>query len=144
MLTKILVAVDGSEHADRALAMACDIAGKYHAELHLIHVPQFEGVPMPLGAGAPVLPETFQAMEDAGDRVLEEAIEAANARSCRPATAATKHGDPATVIQERASEVGADLLVMGRRGRGSLTGLLLGSVSQKLAQVSPCALLTVE
>ncbi len=52
-------------------------------------------------------------------------------------------GDPALVIHDRAKALNADLLVTGRRGLGKLSALLLGSVSQKLSQIAPCAHLTV-
>ncbi|HUO45666.1 MAG TPA: universal stress protein [Acidimicrobiia bacterium] len=52
-------------------------------------------------------------------------------------------GDPAATIVRLAKEVGADLIVMGSRGLGSVAGLLLGSVSHKVGHAAPCAVLTV-
>ena len=54
-----------------------------------------------------------------------------------------EEGDPARVIAEHAGLHKVDLIVMGRRGLGGLEGLLLGSVSHKVAQLAPCACLTV-
>lgn len=51
-------------------------------------------------------------------------------------------GDPAETILECAREA-VDLVVLGRRGRGRLAGLLLGSVSQKLVSLAPCAVMVV-
>jgi nucleotide-binding universal stress UspA family protein len=53
-------------------------------------------------------------------------------------------GDPAHAIVEEAKGHKADLIVMGRRGLGSLTGLLVGSTTTKVAQLAPCAVLTVK
>ena len=49
----------------------------------------------------------------------------------------TVYGDPATEILRYAREAEADTIVMGSRGRGRLAGLLLGSVSQKVASLAP-------
>ena len=53
-------------------------------------------------------------------------------------------GDPAHRIVETAGRENVELIVMGRRGLGDLKGLLLGSVSHKVAQAATCACLTVE
>ena len=52
-------------------------------------------------------------------------------------------GDPAGVLVDYAKAHAIDLIVMGRRGLGDLGGLLLGSVSHKVAQLASCACLTV-
>ena len=49
-----------------------------------------------------------------------------------------KWADPAEAIIEAARVGQADTIVIGRRGRGRLAGLLLGSVSQKVASLAPC------
>ena len=53
-------------------------------------------------------------------------------------------GDPAKEILNIANEEHADIIVMGRRGLGDLAGLLLGSVSHKVAHLAECACLTVK
>ncbi len=52
-------------------------------------------------------------------------------------------GDPAECIIEASTRESADALVVGRRGRDQLAGLLLGSVSQKLANLAPCSTVIV-
>ena len=53
-------------------------------------------------------------------------------------------GDPAKNILETAQDKEADLIVIGTRGLGTLKGLLMGSVSQKVAQLSKCPCITVK
>jgi len=53
-------------------------------------------------------------------------------------------GPPADAILNSAIDKGADLIVLGRRGFGKLKGMLMGSVSQKLASSANCAVLTVK
>ena len=55
----------------------------------------------------------------------------------------TGWGDPAQVIIEMARRDNVDAIVIGRRGRGQLAGLLLGSVSQKVATLAPCMVIIV-
>jgi nucleotide-binding universal stress UspA family protein len=52
-------------------------------------------------------------------------------------------GDPASTIVRVSEDLEADLIVMGRRGRGDLGGLLLGSVSHKVGHLAACAVMTV-
>ena len=51
--------------------------------------------------------------------------------------------DPADLVAEAARKIGADLIVVGTRGHGRVTGMLLGSVTQRLLHVSPCPVLAV-
>ncbi len=52
-------------------------------------------------------------------------------------------GDPAERILRHAETDKVNLIVMGSRGIGSLRGLLMGSVSQKVSQLAPCSCITV-
>ena len=78
------------------------------------------------------------------DQVERTDCAAAGATGATVVSSEIRQGDPAEAILARAREVGADLLVLGRRGRGTLKGLLLGSVSQKLSALAESAVLTVK
>lgn len=143
MFKTILVATDGSDHAQKALATACDMAAKYTADVHLVHIPQMELIAMAVGVTPAVLPYTQEDVEKEGAKVIDAATAAAGAAGCKIASSHVAQGDPAHVIEERARALGADLVITGRRGLGKISGLLMGSVSQKLGQIVPCAHMTV-
>ena len=52
MFDKIVVGIDGSKTSETALEVACDLAGKYGSEIHLIHTPQPQTVAFAIGAVA--------------------------------------------------------------------------------------------
>ena len=52
MFRKIVIGIDGSDAATRALRLACDLAQKYGSELHLVHTPQPQTVAFAMGAVA--------------------------------------------------------------------------------------------
>ena len=80
----------------------------------------------------------------AADDLLERADERARKAGAKEVTLLAEEGDAAHIISEHAEIHKIDLIVMGRRGLGDLEGLLLGSVSHKVAQLAPCACLTVK
>lgn len=147
MFSKIVVGIDGSEHADHALRLACDLAGKYKAELHLVHTPQPQTVAFAMGAVAGYhavttmpTPEEVQA---AADKVINAGR--ATAEECGRTITQTydKQGDPAEELVACADACGADLIVTGRRGLGSLGALVQGSTSLRVSHLSKCACLSV-
>ena len=79
----------------------------------------------------------------AAGRMLRRAEDRAKRAGAPNVAAILDTGDPATRIVYQAEANAADLIVMGRRGLGDLGGLLLGSVSHKVAQLASCACLTV-
>jgi nucleotide-binding universal stress UspA family protein len=149
MLKKIVVAVDGSAHANRAVDCAADLASKYGAELILLHVVESTGparIPPELYEYARI--ERIDAIEaDMLKRVAEEILQTAETRArgqgAKQVRTSVGVGDAAQAIVAVAKAEQADLIIMGRRGLGSASGLLMGSVSHKVAHLSECACTTV-
>ena len=150
MFQHLLVPVDGSEHAQRAVDIAGDLAQRYGAKLTLIHVLTHVGgyqVPSELKAFEKIehLRITEQDLIEAqGREILSAAEKRARNKGAADCTGLLESGDPARIIEEAAKAQGVDLIVMGRRGLGDLGGLLLGSVTHKVSQAVDCCCMTVK
>jgi nucleotide-binding universal stress UspA family protein len=131
-MKNILIATDGSDPAAQALDVAIDIARQTGSALHVLAVRP----PLPVGrAGSgPAMLEIEE--RDGASRIAEAAAEHAREAGLT-ATPHTGHGDVVDVIADAATSLEADLLVVGSRGLGSLSGAVLGSVSHALVRRSP-------
>lgn len=143
MFEKIVVAIDGSEEAGHALILACDLASKYDSEIHLVHCPQVETTAIAVGSGAVEIPPTDEDVAAAGKKVMDAATKTATSLGRAPAQCIVANGDPAAEILKALKAADADLVVMGRRGLGRVSSLLLGSVSQKVSHDAECTCMTV-
>ena len=143
MFEKITVATDGSDHASEAVRIACDLAKKYNSKLHIVHTPQAVGDTLIVGYTAVPVPPTKDEIEKAGREVIGAAESEVREAGISDFTSQLVSGDPAHAIVEEAKAHKSDLIVMGRRGLGSLSGLLVGSTTTKVSQLAPCAVLTV-
>ena len=147
-MKRILTAIDGSEPSQRAASLAGELAAKYDGELLVMNV-------MPEGAKLDDEVLAFARSEGVGDsplaawralgsKVVGDAAVLAKAAGAKRVVSEISAGDPADVVLRAARDRGFDLIVVGRRGRSRLAGLLLGSVSQKLASEAPCPVLVVQ
>ncbi len=141
-MQRIIVAADGSPGANRAVDAAAKLTKALGAELNILTVgDNISGEE--LRRLASIGGDVSEALESASNKILERAKK----RALRFGVAARKlqcgWGDPAETIIGAARREKADMLVVGRRGRGRLSGLLLGSVSQKLASLAPCTVIVV-
>jgi nucleotide-binding universal stress UspA family protein len=140
----ILVATDGSESANRAVDAAAKLAKRFDATLLIVNavdhnilaedeISQFrktEGIS---------LGDALEAMSLA---ILTQAEDQARKHLSSIQTV-SRYDDPAKAVLEIAREKGVDAIVVGRRGRGQLAGLLLGSTSQKLVTLAACLVIVV-
>jgi nucleotide-binding universal stress UspA family protein len=139
----ILVAVDGSAHAERALADAIELARSGGASLTVVTVvPELSawitggpmGPPPNLGPIGEELERDYRLrLEEAAGRVPDDV----------PHSARLLEGRPAEAILRQVREGGHDLVVVGSRGRGELRSMVLGSVSHEILQDSPVPVLVV-
>ncbi|SDZ26656.1 Nucleotide-binding universal stress protein, UspA family [Jannaschia faecimaris] len=136
MFKTILLAYDGSEHADHALAAAAALTKAFDSDLHIISIPEPNMPPVvlaPYGAIIDVPPSDEQ-VAAAGAKVTEQAREKLAAAGVTLSDSHVRRGDPVSNILQVVDATDADLIVMGRRGLGALKSLALGSVSQSVTQ----------
>jgi nucleotide-binding universal stress UspA family protein len=145
MLNSILVAVDGSAPATKALDFATDLASRYGAELTVLSVYRHHS---PLESSLSLVRAQETPTPDAVlSRLAREIVDAAVARAAEHGIEGTralvKRGPPARTIVQVGKELGADAIVLGSRGYGDLEGHLLGSVSHKVTSLAECTCITV-
>jgi nucleotide-binding universal stress UspA family protein len=139
----LLVAVDGSEHAERALGEAVDLAKDTGAALTLVAVvPELSSWAL---AGPFAAPLDFGAINKDLVAAYQEMLDAARAEVPAElnAQALLLEGRPGKALLEQVRSGGHDLVVMGSRGRGGVTSMVLGSVSQEVLHGSPVPVLVV-
>ncbi|HEX9235496.1 MAG TPA: universal stress protein [Actinomycetota bacterium] len=133
---RILLAVDGSEPSNRAVALTADLAEQTEAEVLVVHV--YEREPAKFGAFP------LETGEDAGE-ILDDAVRILKDRgiSARGELRTGIFGRAARIILEEANDFDAGLVVLGSRGLSDLAGLVLGSVTHKVLHVTHCPVLVV-
>lgn len=138
MFTTIVWATDGSEAADRALPYAKALATGEGKKLVVVHNKELLLGPRVAGYTARVDEEEIEAKIH---RQVEE-VRAEGLDATFELVAGTA-GHSAHIIADAARRVGADVIVVGTRGHAPITGLLLGSVTQRLLHIAHCPVLAV-
>ena len=169
MFKNVLVATDGSDHANKAVDLASDMAAKYGAALTVLSVIESgaltedakrlaaqKGIDMNPVPGIPdfaaISPNVEAILTDVGAILATSRIQAELAEAImeeakdRAATTRglTETGHAAEAILRVAEAERVDLIVMGSRGLGALKGLMVGSVSQKVSHLANCTCITVK
>ena len=127
MFKKILLATDGSTHAEKALEYARDLALRDDAKLIIVHaVP-----PVPGYVGEPGRQRLISRNVAEGERVTGRIVEGLR-KAGLDVIVEVLEGPPADTILRVIDTRQPDLIVMGSRGHGELTSLLLGSVSHRV------------
>lgn len=127
-------ATDGSVDADRALACVEHVTARFHSSVRVVHIAR-------RGAGTRVVPED----EDEVLAKLRSQTTAMRARGLDAALHVIRGatGSAAPPIAQTALAVGADLVIVGTRGRSPIAGALLGSVTLELLHLAPCPVIAV-
>ena len=142
MIKKILLPTDGSEHAKKALAYACDLALKYGATLHLIHV--VSPPPALFHEAAFAMPDIQKALEEDGKRIIQDVEGEAKKSGVQAIRSTLVQGNPASEIIRFAEAEGIDMIVMGSRGLTAVKEFVLGSVSHRVTHLAMCTVTIVK
>jgi nucleotide-binding universal stress UspA family protein len=138
MAESIVCGVDGSPDSQAALRVAAQLSGQLGSRLVVAHVAQAAHVAGPVLArlsAAPAEPDLDAAEEMLDELVLEQGLTGADRRVVL--------GFPAESLADLADEEGADLIVVGSRGRGAFKAAFLGSVSNDLIGIARCPVVVV-
>jgi len=137
MYEKVLVAIDRSENSKRALAAARELASLSDGEVRILHLREQEVIPR-MGLVADESPEEAHLwLESAVDELRNAGAKATGE------VRNTIYGQVAREIVADARLHDASVIVMGSRGRGDLTGLLLGSTAHKVIHLTDRPVLVV-
>src|SRR5690625_3359992 len=123
---KILVAIDGSDAAEKAFEKALEVAKNNDAEIVLTHV-----IDVRTFASAGAYDRTLsERAEKYGKEILEEYVERAKKAGIEKVSTSLEYGSPKVIIaKEIAQEVEADLIVAGATGMNAVERFLIGSVT---------------
>jgi len=138
MYRRIAVGFDGSSGSRRALEAAVDLARSDKAELFLVSIeelPRYPGAIDEVDDEQRSSEKFFEAVQDEAVRQITGAGLVVH-REIRP-------GHAAQALPHYATEVGADLLVIGHSGHSGIWGRLLGTTADKVVEHAPCSVLVV-
>ena len=146
MFNRIMVALDGSEHADHAVRTAIELAQRCEAALILFHAVQVH--PFRSDYDVMVVRSAREVFERIGreqaDAILAEAENAAKNAGISNVSRIVGKGDPVKAILKVIPDASVDMVVVGTRGLSGLHEIALGSVAHKLSVAAPCPVLIVK
>ncbi|MDE2482069.1 MAG: universal stress protein [bacterium] len=140
MFSHIVIAWDGSDHARSAFEYGLGIAEKFQSRVQLVSV-----------ARHVEHAETQDERQDSRRQARQfyessasELVAAAKRRGISAELLVVEGGHPAEVIVDTARSVGADLVIVGRRGLSGVTRFLIGSISDRIARYAHCPVLLID
>lgn len=142
-----VVPYDFSNHAKAALFTATDLARRFSADLHLVHVVQppayaYYGYGTP-GESAGPPPTIMDDVRANATKALREVVDGVESPPGRLEPHVVEGSRIADMIVEAARALEADLIVMGTHGRTGLAHVFLGSIAERTLRSAPCPVLTV-
>lgn len=143
-IQNVLVATDFGEAADSALAYGRELAGRFGATLHVLHVAENVYITA-FGAEtyASFAPDLQREIEESAHRRLEEAVIDSDGSGPTTIPAVMTSSSPAFAIIDYANEHHIDLIIMGTHGRGTFGHFLMGSVAERVVRLASCPVLTI-
>ena len=139
-LKTILVPSDFSECSDEALRYGLELARRFKAQLHLLHVVQESVQPWAAEGFAASMFEVVEEWRQQADARLKALVPDGDRDRV---TVVTTIATPYAEILDYAVNHDVDLIVMGTHGRGAMSHLLLGSIAERVVRRAPCPVLTV-
>jgi len=133
---RVVVGVDGSDGSKQALRWAAYVAASAGADIEAVTAWDF-----PLGYGWGTVPQDWSLAQDAEDNLRATVDSVLGVDRSTDVRLAVLEGNAARILLEQSA--GAFMLVVGSRGHGGFTGLLLGSVSASVAEHARCPVLVV-
>jgi nucleotide-binding universal stress UspA family protein len=137
MYDRILVPTDGSTGTAHVVMQALNLADRYGATVHALHV-----VDTDLSSVLSDVGNDAEELRRRGRRAVETVERMAESHGI-DVTTELREGDPAETILSHAEEIGADVIVVGTHGRSGVRRHLLGSVTERLVRHATCPVLTV-
>lgn len=141
MFKKILCPVDFSQFTQEVINYALNLAKKYGAELHLMHVVPNMTYFTPYESF--LTPENLVAIE----KNIQDEVERDFAKLLKgngvPTKTVIRTGVPFVEIIDYAKSESIDLIVMGTHGRSAIENILIGNVAEKVVRKSPCPVMTI-
>ncbi|QLH05861.1 universal stress protein [Nitrosopumilus ureiphilus] len=134
----ILVPLDGSKYSEKALIHACEMAKSYQSRLILLYVVE-KSIPINLLDRK----EYLEILRKFGNKVLTNGKEITTKRGV-DSKIVMKEGNVSTEIIKLAKKEQCNMIIIGSKGLGKAARFFLGSVSNKLANNSPCSILIVK
>ena len=148
MNTRILVPIDGSEHSEKVVSFAADIAKARDGDITLMHVIPHMPVPNEFAHYVQIeninTPPSALYEESLGREVLEHFEVKLRDRGIKSVVTRVETGHVASTVIETAREISADIVVIGTHGASAWQGIALGSVAQKICHSAPCTVLMVK
>ncbi len=135
---KILVPLDGSKYSEKALDRACELVEAFDSTIILIYVVE-KSIPVNLLDRK----EYLELLRKFGNNILKRAKTKLSNKGINAKTF-LKEGNISNEIEKIAKKENCNLIIMGNKGLGTVSRLLLGSVSNKVSQSSSCSVLIVK
>jgi nucleotide-binding universal stress UspA family protein len=133
MIKKILCSIDDTDHSKAAVDLAAEMAQAFGAELTLVAVNELMGAVGRTGAAS------YLWEDEELKRILDRSAEQAKAAGMTELkTSGLKSRDVARAITMFAEEISANHIVVGTGGKGSISRLMLGSVSRDVVFRAHC------
>lgn len=141
MYNRILVAIDGSKMSNKALKTALQIAKERYSRVGVIHVEK--NIMISENMTTDSIDEIYSKINSEAESLFAEAKALAAEEDLDIETYYVM-GDPAVQIVKMAEKENYQLIVMGSRGLGAIKGIVMGSVSYKVLQLSHCPVLIIK